>query len=276
MASRLSLPATKTSPYHRTTAIAVSQSAVPRDFACSFFSAYKTFNKIQSAVLKDSLFSNTNLVVSAPTGSGKTVLFELAICRHLTHRIPGQIIYICPTKSLADERARDWAHKLQCYQRRKDKTDRAQGEKLGKEGHRYESQDFHGDENYYSPSTCHESKHNHDKGNRNYGETQLTDSNTQHYIRKRKKKVAFDVPKNDKTCSMTVKLLVGQDFCDVTEYYREMEEVIKATILVTTPEKLDAVTRTRNGMGLAARCVSISLLFMYSMTVYYFFLGGGG
>lgn len=43
------------------------------------FSEYPTFNVIQSKVLDDVLYSDRPLVVAAPTGSGKTVIFELAI-----------------------------------------------------------------------------------------------------------------------------------------------------------------------------------------------------
>ncbi|EEB87636.1 hypothetical protein MPER_14953, partial [Moniliophthora perniciosa FA553] len=55
-------------------------------------------------------------VVSAPTGSGKTVLFELAIIRMLMDsKNSGQrlkAVYIAPTKALCGERYRDWATKF--------------------------------------------------------------------------------------------------------------------------------------------------------------------
>jgi ATP-dependent DNA helicase HFM1/MER3 len=60
-------------------------------------------------------------VVAAPTGSGKTAILELAMCRLIKDRGDDnfKIVYQAPTKSLCSERARDWEKKfshmnLQC------------------------------------------------------------------------------------------------------------------------------------------------------------------
>ncbi|RUS28853.1 Sec63 Brl domain-containing protein [Jimgerdemannia flammicorona] len=59
------------------------------------------------------LRSDMNLVVSAPTGSGKTVIMELAMIRSLMHNEHGaKMIYMAPTKALCSERSRDWEHKF--------------------------------------------------------------------------------------------------------------------------------------------------------------------
>ena len=51
-------------------------------------------------------------VVSAPTGSGKTALFELALCRLLRQQEKGtakqRVVYIAPMKALVEQKARDW------------------------------------------------------------------------------------------------------------------------------------------------------------------------
>ena len=52
------------------------------------------------------------MVVTAPTGAGKTVLFELAMIRLWQCEKEGQIVYIAPTKSLCSERQRDWSSKF--------------------------------------------------------------------------------------------------------------------------------------------------------------------
>ncbi|KAI9011898.1 Sec63 Brl domain-containing protein [Phycomyces nitens] len=54
-----------------------------------------------------------NLVVSAPTGSGKTVIMELAMLKAiLGSRTEVKIIYMAPTKSLCSERTKDWIDKF--------------------------------------------------------------------------------------------------------------------------------------------------------------------
>ncbi|GFY83126.1 DNA helicase ROCK-N-ROLLERS [Actinidia rufa] len=58
------------------------------------------------------------MVISAPTGSGKTVLFELCMLRLLSryfHAFASVVlrkIYIAPSKALVQEKLRDWNHKL--------------------------------------------------------------------------------------------------------------------------------------------------------------------
>ena len=72
---------------------------------------FQHFNKMQSASFADAFKSDRNMVLSAPTGAGKTGVMELAILRLFT--VQGQAntkaIYISPTKALCDERQRDWA-----------------------------------------------------------------------------------------------------------------------------------------------------------------------
>ncbi|KAI9350317.1 putative DEAD/DEAH box DNA helicase [Obelidium mucronatum] len=75
---------------------------------------FKTFNRMQSLCFDTAYHTDSNLVVSAPTGSGKTGVMELAIVRLISK--PGgdraKIIYIAPTKALCSERAKDWTKKF--------------------------------------------------------------------------------------------------------------------------------------------------------------------
>lgn len=72
------------------------------------------FNAIQSKCFATAYKSNDNLVVSAPTGGGKTAILEMAICRLVSGYQMDQykIVYMAPTKSLCSERQRDWQAKF--------------------------------------------------------------------------------------------------------------------------------------------------------------------
>lgn len=75
------------------------------------------FNAMQSRSFATAYESSDNFVLSAPTGSGKTAIFELAICRCVAAGPPpgstgAKIVYTAPTKALCAERKRDWASKL--------------------------------------------------------------------------------------------------------------------------------------------------------------------
>lgn len=75
---------------------------------------FPLFNAIQSKVFPAVYGTNDNVVVSAPTGGGKTAILELAIIKLIQTHTTGQfkIVYQAPTKSLCSERARDWAAKF--------------------------------------------------------------------------------------------------------------------------------------------------------------------
>ncbi|WWD02678.1 hypothetical protein V865_000719 [Kwoniella europaea PYCC6329] len=77
---------------------------------------FKFFNKVQSAVFDDAYKESENLVVSAPTGSGKTTIFELAFLQTQTVITTKDgtplSIYIAPTKALCSERQKDWQARM--------------------------------------------------------------------------------------------------------------------------------------------------------------------
>ncbi|KAF8499942.1 P-loop containing nucleoside triphosphate hydrolase protein, partial [Gautieria morchelliformis] len=83
------------------------------DIYRSFFK-FGVFNAIQSQCYDIMMNTPGNTVISAPTGSGKTVLFELALIRMLMGRNSHDIkcVYMAPTKALCSERYRDWSAKL--------------------------------------------------------------------------------------------------------------------------------------------------------------------
>ncbi|KAK0640676.1 P-loop containing nucleoside triphosphate hydrolase protein, partial [Cercophora newfieldiana] len=75
---------------------------------------FELFNGVQSKCFDVIYNTGDNVVVSAPTGSGKTALLELAICRLALNRGNEnfKIVYQAPTKALCSEKARDWESKF--------------------------------------------------------------------------------------------------------------------------------------------------------------------
>lgn len=83
---------------------------------------YVNFNRVQSLVYTTMLDTSKPVVVSAPTGSGKTGVFELAIVktimdceRRSVDLGMAKIIYLAPTKALCTERREDWSRKFAPY-----------------------------------------------------------------------------------------------------------------------------------------------------------------
>lgn len=102
---------------------AVRIDAVLPSYLCSVI-PYEKFTRMQSESL-ETWFSDQNMLISAPTGAGKTVCFELCILR-LLHQVvkcsdKGKVgvsglgcavLYLTPTKCICNERAEEWAKKF--------------------------------------------------------------------------------------------------------------------------------------------------------------------
>ncbi|CCK71807.1 DNA helicase KNAG_0I00150 [Huiozyma naganishii CBS 8797] len=90
-------------------------SSLPERYQTLF--PFDRFNKMQSAAFSTLYESNENCVVTSPTGSGKTVLLELAILSTLNSiqkksDSNTKILYIAPTKSLCCEISKKWEPKF--------------------------------------------------------------------------------------------------------------------------------------------------------------------
>ena len=78
------------------------------------------FNAMQSKCFQCVYGTSFNCVLSSPTGSGKTVIFELAILREMislhdqgcTNGDDAKALYLAPTKALCSERQADWSKKF--------------------------------------------------------------------------------------------------------------------------------------------------------------------
>ncbi|NXG69577.1 HFM1 helicase, partial [Baryphthengus martii] len=82
----------------------------------SIFKEFPYFNYAQSIALDELLYTDRNFVICAPTGSGKTVMFELAITRLLMKApLPWlniKVVYMAPIKALCSQRFDDWKEKF--------------------------------------------------------------------------------------------------------------------------------------------------------------------
>lgn len=82
----------------------ISVSVLPDQFRGIF--PYDLFNAVQSKCFPLVYESSDNIVLSSPTGSGKTAVMELAICRLVNKFSLGtyKVVYQAPTKALCAER----------------------------------------------------------------------------------------------------------------------------------------------------------------------------
>ena len=67
---------------------------------------FESFNRMQSAALPALVERDDNVVVSAPTASGKTALAEAAICRTLA--AGGTALFLAPLRALTNEKEAEW------------------------------------------------------------------------------------------------------------------------------------------------------------------------
>lgn len=76
------------------------------------FTSIDTFNPMQTQVFHVLYNSNIPVFLGSPTGSGKTIVAELAILRMKKLYKDGICVYIAPLKSLARERLNEWQRRF--------------------------------------------------------------------------------------------------------------------------------------------------------------------
>lgn len=75
--------------------------------------SFKHFNPIQTQVFTVLYNTDDNVLVAAPTGSGKTICAEFALLRnHQNGESTMRAVYIAPIEALAKERYREWNEKF--------------------------------------------------------------------------------------------------------------------------------------------------------------------
>ncbi|KAL9657052.1 hypothetical protein ABK040_002678 [Willaertia magna] len=70
------------------------------------------FNPVQTQIFHATYHTDENIIVGAPTGSGKTIAAELCMLRLFTLRPKAKVIYIAPLKALVRERLEEWELKF--------------------------------------------------------------------------------------------------------------------------------------------------------------------
>jgi replicative superfamily II helicase len=82
----------------------VAVGSVLPEFADAF--PFESFNEMQRAALPALVDTDENVVVSAPTASGKTALAEVAICQVLAEG--GTALFLAPLRALTNEKESEW------------------------------------------------------------------------------------------------------------------------------------------------------------------------
>lgn len=69
---------------------------------------FKYFNPVQTQVFHTLYYTDNNILIGAPTSSGKTIIAEIACMRQWNVNPTQKIIYIAPLKALVRERVNSW------------------------------------------------------------------------------------------------------------------------------------------------------------------------
>ncbi|EOY22054.1 hypothetical protein QUC31_007545 [Theobroma cacao] len=73
---------------------------------------FSHFNPIQTQIFHVLYHTDNNVLLGAPTGSGKTISAELAMLRLFNTQPDMKVIYIAPLKAIVRERMHDWRKRL--------------------------------------------------------------------------------------------------------------------------------------------------------------------
>lgn len=74
---------------------------------------FKYFNPIQTQIFHTLYHTDKNVLLGAPTGSGKTIAAEIALFRLFTAYPERKTVYIAPLKALVRERVDEWKKKIE-------------------------------------------------------------------------------------------------------------------------------------------------------------------
>lgn len=81
------------------------------------FSGYSSLNRIQSVLSQKAIETDENLLVAAPTGSGKTNIALLCMLHEFSQHDDTKIVYVAPMKSLVQEMVGAFSFRLSQYEK---------------------------------------------------------------------------------------------------------------------------------------------------------------
>lgn len=90
----------------------VPVAALKRQEYQDLYKGWSSFNKIQTQVFNALFTTNDNVLIGAPTGSGKTACAEFALLRHWSVAESGKAVYVAPFQELVDTQLTHWRSRL--------------------------------------------------------------------------------------------------------------------------------------------------------------------
>jgi replicative superfamily II helicase len=84
------------------------QTVLPRHIADFFGEQYPRLNPVQTAVAPYLLRRSENLLIGTETGTGKTLMAEIAIWDHLSRGSKSKALYIAPLRAITAEKEQTW------------------------------------------------------------------------------------------------------------------------------------------------------------------------
>lgn len=83
-----------------------------KEYESIYSPKFRYFNPMQTMTFHSLYNLNSNIFVGSPTGSGKTVVAELAIWHAFNEYPRSKVVYIAPMKALVRERVDDWRARI--------------------------------------------------------------------------------------------------------------------------------------------------------------------
>jgi len=81
-------------------------------FEAIFLKRFTHFNPIQTQIFHTLYHTDHNVLLGAPTGSGKTIAAEVSMFRVFGNSPGSKVVYIAPLKALVRERVLDWSERI--------------------------------------------------------------------------------------------------------------------------------------------------------------------